>query len=212
MDKNYFIKLTTNLYRLTILFPKKEPLRYKIRELADNILANCILIFKKEPSQSKKLILEIKEYVDVLDSYLELAKSQNWVSPFDVLEIQKEYANLIGELNRSEESKTRVLIPETVNRVVVVEEESIQGKEDRQDKILEFLRQRGRAQVGELQQILPDISKRTLRRDFEFLLKQGIVERIGEQSSTFYQLLSSAKPSEARDETKFQRAKDRTQG
>ena len=210
MDKSYFIKLTTNLYRLTILFPKKEPLRYKIRELADNILANCILIFKKEPSQSKKLILEIKEYVDVLDSYLELAKSQNWVSPFDVLEIQKEYANLIGELNRSEESKTRVLIPETAGSVV--EEESTQGKEDRQSKILEFLRQRGRAQVGELQQILPDVSKRTLRRDFEFLLKQGIVERIGEQSSTFYQLLSSAKPSEARDETKFQRAKDRTQG
>ena len=210
MDKNYFIKLTTNLYRLTILFPKKEPLRYKIRELADNILANCILIFKKEPSQSKKLILEIQSYIEVLDSYLELAKSQNWVSPFDVLEIQKEYANLIGELNRSEESKTRVLIPETAGSVV--EEESTQGKEDRQSKILEFLRQRGRAQVGELQQILPDVSKRTLRRDFEFLLKQGIVERIGEKSSTFYQLLSSAKPSEARDETKFQRAKDRTQG
>ncbi len=104
MDKSYFIKLTTNLYRLTILFPKKEPLRYKIREFADNILANSILVFKRESSQSKKLILEIEEYVEVLDSYLELAKSQNWVSPFDVLEIQKEYANLIGELNRSEES------------------------------------------------------------------------------------------------------------
>ncbi len=186
MDKSYFIKLTTNLYRLTILFPKKEPLRYKIREFADNILANSVLIFKKEPSQSKKLILEIEEYVEVLDSYLELAKSQNWVSPFDVLEIQKEYANLIGELNRSEESKTRVLIPEIASHVV--KEESVYGKEDRQDKILEFLRQRGKAQVGELQQIFPDISKRTLRRDFEFLLKQGIVQRIGEKSSTFYQL------------------------
>ncbi len=70
----------------------------------------------------------------------------------------------------------------------MVVEELVHGKEDRQDKILEFLRQRGRAQVGELQQIFPDISKRTLRRDFEFLLKQGIVQRIGEKSSTFYQL------------------------
>jgi len=186
MDKTNLLKLTTNLYRLTLLFPKKEPLRYKIRELANDVLANSVLVFKKESSQSKKLILEIEECIEVLDSYLELAKSQNWVSPFNVLEIQKEYANVRRELNGLEESKTRVLIPQPAS--FVAEEESIKGKEDRQDKILEFLRQRGRAQVGELQQVFPAISKRTLRRDFEFLLKQGIVERIGEKSSTFYRL------------------------
>jgi len=35
---------------------------------------------------------------------------------------------------------------------------------------------------------LPNVSKRTLRRDFEFLLKQGIVERIGERNETFYKI------------------------
>ncbi len=187
MDKSNLLKLATNLYRLTLLFPKKEPLRYKVRGLANDILANSILASKEKSPQS---ILEIQGQIDILDSYLELAKSQNWVSPFDILEIQKEYVNLRRELNELEEPKTRVLIPETTNPIknLVVVQESVQGKENRQDKILEFLRQRGKAQVGELQQILPDISKRTLRRDFEFLLKQGIVERIGEKSSTFYQL------------------------
>jgi len=186
MDKTNLLKLTTNLYRLTLLFPKKEPLRYKIRELANDILANCVMVSKEKSPKSKNIILEIQRDIDILDTYLELAKSQNWVSHFDVLEIQKEYANVRRELNGLEESKTRVLIPQPAS--FVTEQESIQGKEDRQDKILEFLRQRGRAQVGELQQVFPAISKRTLRRDFEFLLKQGIVERIGEKSSTFYRL------------------------
>lgn len=188
MDKTNLIKLTINLYRLTLLFPKKEPLRYKVRELSNDILANSVLILKTTSPKSKNSILEIQRHIDVLDAYLELAKSQNWVSPFDVLEIQKEYANVRRELNGLEESKTRVLMPEPAS--FVAEEESTQGKENRQDKILEFLRQRGRAQVGELQQVFPDISKRTLRRDFEFLLKQGIVERIGEKSSTFYRLIA----------------------
>ena len=43
MDKVFLIQLTKNLYQLTLLFPKKEPLRYKMRELADEILANCLI-------------------------------------------------------------------------------------------------------------------------------------------------------------------------
>ena len=42
MDKDFLIQLTTELYRLTLLFPKKEPLRYKMRELADEILTKCL--------------------------------------------------------------------------------------------------------------------------------------------------------------------------
>ena len=109
MDKDYFIKLTTNLYRLTLLFPKKEPLRYKTRELADDILSNCILAFTDNPKESKNLLSEVNKNLEILDGYLELAKSQNWVSPFDVFEIQKEYSKIreqIGQfLVQDEETK-----------------------------------------------------------------------------------------------------------
>jgi hypothetical protein len=40
MNKDYLIQLTNNLYHLTLLFPKKEPLRYKMREIAIDILAD----------------------------------------------------------------------------------------------------------------------------------------------------------------------------
>jgi len=42
MDRSFLIQLTNEIYRLTLLFPKKEPLRYKMRELADDILANFL--------------------------------------------------------------------------------------------------------------------------------------------------------------------------
>jgi Fic family protein len=32
------------------------------------------------------------------------------------------------------------------------------------------------------------VTKRTLRRDFEKMLKEGIIERLGERNNTFYQI------------------------
>jgi predicted HTH transcriptional regulator len=59
---------------------------------------------------------------------------------------------------------------------------------ERQEKIMAFLKEQGRAQVWQIKQILPEVTKRTLRRDFDNLLKKGLVERIGERNNTFYQI------------------------
>jgi len=58
----------------------------------------------------------------------------------------------------------------------------------RQNRIVEFLKQKGRAQVWEIQKIFPDISKRTIRRDFRSLLEQGLIERVGERNKTYYKM------------------------
>jgi len=59
---------------------------------------------------------------------------------------------------------------------------------DRKKKILEILRAKEAVQVWEINKILSNVSKRTLRRDFEQLLKDGYVQRIGERNKTFYKL------------------------
>ena len=51
-----------------------------------------------------------------------------------------------------------------------------------------ILKEKGRAQVWEIKQIFPEVSKRTLRRDFEQMVNQGIIERMGERNDTFYQV------------------------
>ena len=186
MDKNFLIQLTNNLYKLTLLFPKKEPLRYKMRELAVEILAN-----------------QTEKELEILDSFFEVAKAQNWVQAVEVLKVQEEYNKIKAEIkkntNHSLERPKLLEKPEKEAR----EDLSVQipppitgGWGPRQEKILEFLKERGRAQVWQVKQVFPEVTKRTLRRDFESMLKQGIIKRVGERNDTFYQLPNSTKPSE----------------
>jgi len=172
MERERLIQLTNAVYRLTLLFPKKEPLRYKIREKADDFLAK---------PNGKDL--------EILNVFFEVAKNQNWVSPSDVLAIQKEYDNLKGELKKASFVKTSEGKGKT-NPLVEVQPRPIplQSISERQEKILAFLKEVGRAQVWQVKEILPDVTKRTLRRDFEHMLNQGLIERIGERNNTFYQI------------------------
>ena len=176
MNKEDFIQLTKNLYHLTLLFPKKEPLRYKMRELADEILAKC--------SRSNFEQNQILEELEILDGFFEVAKAQNWVRVVELLRVQEEYNRIKAELKKiskrpPEKGQTSAEFSEVRPRPV---------PNRRQEKILEFLRENGRAQVWQVKQIFPEVTKRTLRRDFESLFKKGIIERIGERNNTFYQL------------------------
>ena len=172
MDKDQQIQITGRLYKATLLFPKKEPLRYKLREIAVNILA--------VPTEGD---------FETMDKFLEVAKFQNWVPASEILEIQSNYANLRRTLKSSFVSpQVAVFAEKKVGADHLVVRKS--GRNERQEKIIDFLKENTRAQVWELKQVFPRVSKRTLRRDFEFLLKQGAVQRIGERNNTFYQIKS----------------------
>ena len=170
MNREFLIQLTNKLYRLTLFFPKKEPLRYKMRELADSFLI--------KPNEKD---------LEALDSFFDVALVQNWVSPSDILAIKREYANLVGELKKPKQEKKKDnpgpvrVFPQAVPIMA-------KHNSDRQEKIIEFLKENGRAQVWQIKEILPDVSKRTLRRDFENMLGIGNIERIGERNNTFYQI------------------------
>lgn len=207
------VELTTKIYRLTLLFPKKDPLRYKIREAAIEVLRNWTLqetFFDKNGKLASEAFFEIEQNLNVLDGYFEVAKWQNWASFFEVLEIQKEYRG-VREMIKEEKEKTEVqekidnLIAETIGeetlelplekKEVSERESEAKGEEldERKKKIIEFLSKKDRAQVWELNKVLPDVTKRTLRRDFHYLFKMGIIDRIGEKNNTFYQLKKKEK-------------------
>ena len=59
---------------------------------------------------------------------------------------------------------------------------------DRQRKILEYLKAKENAQVWEIQKVVPEVTKRTLRRDLDELLQMDLVERKGEWNTVFYEL------------------------
>jgi len=198
MTKGSYIQLTNNLYRLTLFFPKKEPLRYKIREVGDDVLAKILLLLREDSIKPKTLIADIERDLEIIDSFFEVAKVQNWISPFDILEIQKEYSKIRGEFERfsmvEKEEKFAIGLP-SIQVEMAPETANINN---RQSRILEILRERGRAQVGDLKTVFPDISKRTLRRDFKDMLKQNLIERVGERNETFYILKGGTEPGQVR--------------
>jgi len=59
---------------------------------------------------------------------------------------------------------------------------------DRHKKIVQLLRQKASAQIRDFNKILPEVTKRTLRRDLDFLLQNGLVARMGDKSKTEYKI------------------------
>lgn len=207
MDKNSLIQLTNEIYRLTLLFPKKEPLRYKMREIADDLiislsqgLSSGKLNESGKPNEQQRMLADL----EILDGFFEVAKAQNWVAPLDLLRVQEEYNRIkaeIKKINKQPPTQETALMKETTltketNKVQPSQSQANkpparQFINERQKKILEILKEKGQLQVWQVKQVFPEVSKRTLRRDFESLLKQGIIERRGERNDTFYKFPTS---------------------
>jgi hypothetical protein len=188
MDKEFIIDLTRRVYRQTLLFPKKEPLRYKLREVADDILSEMVEwnIAGGGNIRKKDIAFEVEKNLEIIKTYFGLIKWQNWVSYFDIIKLEDDYL-ILGERFREELE----LEEEIKKSKDVVEEIEKPGKEIldiRKQKILDILKDKERIQVKEIKEIMPKVSKRTIRRDFDTLLKTGLVSRVGENNNTFYKL------------------------
>ena len=216
MNKEYLVDLTKKLYRLTLLFPKKEPLRYKMREFADEILINYQKCEFGKNFNQEETCQSLLEYLDILDCFFEIIKEQKWVKLEEISIIQEGYEKLVHEIkskrkfpllpkeNKIEYSQPKqpqeivfnrnnqqlTIYPQQINYNFVLRTPNNQSQNlsERQEKILAFLREKGKVQVWQIKQLFPDVTKRTLRRDFERLLRKGVIERVGERSNTFYQI------------------------
>jgi len=206
MNKEKVIEITNKLYKQTLLFPKKEPLRYKMREVADNILTEIVgweTSHKLNPGW-----LSVEKDFAVLKSYFNVAKWQNWASYFDLLKLEDEYDKLERDLKEEIESLKQIeklsQIEEGLNKKEHKEQEKrdksekeeinnfsdfLEPLEPRKRKIIEILKEKEKIQVWEVKKVFPNVSKRTIRRDFDKLVKQGLIERIGTRNETFYRLI-----------------------
>ncbi len=206
MEKECLIKLTLALYKVTELFPSKEPLKFSIREKAVEFLAEATLFSSDNPivftkQQEQIAIGQILENIEVLKGYFEIAKNQSWVRRENFLVLQREY-DKIKEALEQEFSTAAFLEKETSirHKTARIQEkksslvplEKPQTKpgllKKRHKKILEVLKERTTAQVKDLEKLFPGVSKRTLRRDCRELLSQGFVQRVGDGNTTVYKL------------------------
>ena len=204
MKKSYFIKLTVVLYRITELFPKGESLRFSLRKKANDILADATLVFGNNSvvlvkAEKKRLLSRVIKNIDIVQAFFELASSQEWIKQENFLVLKREYERvakeaelfLVVNAENKEPIQTKVVknTQQTKPQETVFEQTktiSAEPLKERHKKILKLLKTRGVVQVKDVKDILPEVTKRTLRRDFDFLLKQGLVGRRGDKNKTEY--------------------------
>lgn len=170
-SQSHIIKLTVVLYKVSDLFPEKEPLKVLIRKKADEVLAGLILNDK-----------DINKDIEVMKAYIELSSNFTWVKK-EYLEVLKREYSLIGEGLRKP-----AFVPPVVGTTAGEGSRREVNLNPRHKKIVEILKKGKLIQVKDLKNIFPDISKRTLRRDFEYLLEKGLVDRVGDNNNTEYML------------------------
>ena len=205
MKKQDLINLTLELYDLTGYFPNKEPLRYKIRGMGNDVLSDLLLLMSDlGPTQQKqeKIKSELTENIQVLENLFEVAKPQDWVSPDDIEEMKNEYTRIREAVElvdtSEEESKTKEPQPEFKGEEPEEEETEEQIVEDgkiamdsiseRQQRVVQEIEKNGPVQISDIKDDFSEVSRRTLIRDLNELTDQGLINKTGKGPSVFYSL------------------------
>ncbi len=195
MNEKYF-QITNAVYKAIEFFPE-DPLKGKTKEKALEIMEGLVWVFGNPgpiASQKAQLTFQLLENIEVLKTYLRLAKSQGWLDKLNFLILAKEYDRIKEELEPASRIMQRAA-NETPDKPI----KEVKAKEgqkrvfsdqisERQQKIIEILEQQEKAQVADFKIVFPDISKRTLRRDLDDLLKRGMVIRAGEWNQIVYKI------------------------
>ncbi len=188
MSEQKYLKLTDALYKVIEFFPEEEPLKNKTKEKALEIMENLVLISLPQgnpnpgPVQKEKVSGQILKDIEILKGYLKLGKSQGWMDSLNFLILSKEYDKIKEEFQPAVKVMQRGV---EKDKQAVISDKPISK---RQKKILEILEKERKAQVGDLKKVFSQVSKRTLRRDLDDLLKKKKVVRTGEWNQVVYSL------------------------
>ena len=195
-----FIKVTNAVYRVLDFLPDGDPLKNKAKEKTLAIMENLTLIFGAQGwvSLGKEMAsAQLLDDIDILENYLRIGRDQGWVDTMNFLIITKEYGIIKSNINppkgliRQSLEIARLGEPRREPRRPTSADVGRleRGKDtERQVKILDVLNKKGKAQVSDFIKELPNVTKRTVRRDLDDLLKKGKIMRVGEWNQVFYHL------------------------
>ena len=178
-----FIQLTSAVYRLLDFFPDEEPLKNRAKDKALAITEGLVFLQKnKAPGQ-------LLEDIEILLNYLKFAKSFGWIDSINFLIISKEYKNIRNQINEASPEKDKLPEKAIDHQLPKQKPKALEFLiSDRQKKILQILREKGKAQVSDFKTVLNNVTKRTIRRDLDELLKNKQIIRAGEWNQVFYQV------------------------
>ena len=213
MNPDFFIRLTMAAHKVVNILPRQDPLRVQMQDSANKLLASLVLLAQENPvtkEQKRQVAPRAIRELGMLIAYLNYAKRTTQINPENFLVLEREY-NRVGEFLRKihetqgdfygsagaspkspAEAKQLASAPQPLPDAALERTpSSIPPKSrlsTRQTRILELMRNKPKTQVWELQKVLPEVTKRTLRRDLDDLLHRHLIIRQGEWNEVFYQI------------------------
>ena len=188
MDKNYFIELTINLYRVTDIFLNEEPLKFILRKKADQILEKLSPYhFSEGTTMGREEALQLKKEIQSLQSLLRVAEACEESDQLSFFLLAEEYKRVEEELERI---ISPYLTSEKENEEELEKEdaESDFSLSGRQQKILGFLKHQPNLKTDELARKFSGVTTRTIRRDLGVLLEKGLIQRKKIGKTSFYRI------------------------
>ncbi len=116
MDKTYFIELTNKLYRITLFFPEKEPLREKVRKIADEVLSDLTVILEGVRHEKREAAFRVERNLQIMEVLLELSKRQLWIEKEEIERVQENYDAIKREIEEFNDMSRRQMLKRGIGR------------------------------------------------------------------------------------------------
>jgi hypothetical protein len=165
-------------------------------------------------SENKNTAEKLLNDISILENYLEIGKRQRWLNGINLIIVLKECGRLrnrvvaertkFGFLSlplsgsgkaREDQENRKIEMSVSLLSLPRIKENASDSAEkspsrfefsERQKRILEIMKKRDKTQVADIITELPEVTKRTIRRDVDDLLKKGKITKAGEWNKTFY--------------------------
>ena len=191
MNIEEIIKLTNAVYKVTNLFPAKDPLKIAIRKEALDVLFFSILVAKGvDPKSKGNVFTSLK----LLEAYFQISSKQNWVDERNFEILQAEYdkvKQLFEELSKKskpEKKKPDLNQPKEEKKEITGKQIEYEKLSDIQLKVLEILQNKGQLKPNELKEFFPKVSARSIRRELRELKEKNIICAFGSGKAIFYEI------------------------
>lgn len=204
--------LVLAVYRVTEKLPETEPLRWKMREEALKAIQVA-----QQSKDEQVLFSEGSIPFGALQAYFKIARAQKWIDDRNFVVLASEFERFAKHQLQPETDEPRAQVPgfaptpqmnlsteapssdqttaqaeqtQLPKRPVKKKVKTLVVKlSGRQEKIVDHLKQNGKVHVGDLSPLFPTLSKRTIRRDLDSLVKEHFVTRFGKTNGTLYSLV-----------------------
>lgn len=191
MNPEEIIKLTNAVYKVTDLFPAKDPLKAAIRKEALEVLFFSILALKGFGSKGRG---DVFVSLKLLEAYFQVSSKQKWVHErnFEVLQIEydkvRQFFEALAKKNKPEPKKPAMGEPKAEKGEIIGRQIEYEKLSDIQLRVLEVLQNKGQLKPNEINGFFPRISSRSIRRELRELREKNIINSSGSGKAVFYKI------------------------